>query len=146
MKIILLTDVPKVGNRYDILDLKEGYAQNVFLSKGLAVLATPAELAKLADKKNQIEKKKKEEMDTFLELISKVNGKAVTIKAKANDKGHLFKAVSPHDVAQAVKKETGIDLDEKSLRMDHIKTTGMHSVLISKSDKKGECRIIVEAE
>ena len=128
MKIILLTDVPKVGNRYDILDLKEGYAQNVFLSKGLAVLATPAELAKLADKKNQIEKKKKEEMDTFLELISKVNGKAVTIKAKANDKGHLFKAVSPHDVAQAVKKETGIDLDEKSLRMDHIKTTGMHSV------------------
>jgi large subunit ribosomal protein L9 len=59
MKVILLADVPKVGNRYDIKDLKEGYAPNVLISKGLACLATKAELAKLDDMKNKMERKDK---------------------------------------------------------------------------------------
>ena len=60
MKVILLTDIPKVGNKYDVKDFKEGYAQNVLLAKGLACLATKAELAKLDDRKRVMEKKKQE--------------------------------------------------------------------------------------
>ena len=145
MKIILLTDIPKVGNKYDVKDFKEGYAQNVFLSKGLAVLATPAEMAKLEAKKRQAEEKKKEENKAFMELISSVGGKVITMKAKANDKGHLLKAVSVHDVAMAIKDSTGIEIDEKTLVMDHIKNIGPHKVVIKKGDKKGECNIQIEA-
>ncbi len=56
MKVILLTDIPKVGNKYDVKEFKEGYAQNVLLSKGLACLATKSELAKLDDRKNKLKK------------------------------------------------------------------------------------------
>ena len=111
MKIILLADIPKIGNKYDVKDFKDGYAENVFLSKGLAVLATSAELAKLEDRKKQIQKKKEEEMNSFTNLISSVGNKVITIKAKANDKGHLFKAVGPHHVAKAIKETTGIEID-----------------------------------
>jgi large subunit ribosomal protein L9 len=145
MKIILLTDIPKIGNKYDIKDFKEGYAQNVFLSKGLAVLATPAELAKIEDVKRKREQKKKEEMQSFMDLIATVGDKSVTVKAKANEKGHLFKAVGPHDVVKAIKEMAGVEIEENSLVMEHIKTLGSHKIVIKKGDKKGECEIIVES-
>jgi len=145
MKVILLTDIPKVGNKYDVKDFKEGYAQNVLLAKGLACLATKAELAKLEDRKRVMEKKKQEEIKLFQDLIVSVGNKVITVKAKANDKGHLFKAVGPHDVFLAIKEVTGVEVDEKSLTMDHIKTLGLHNILIKKGDKKGECQIMVEA-
>lgn len=141
MKVILLTDIPKVGNKYDVKEFKEGYAQNVLLSKGLAVLATKAELAKLEDRKKQMLKKREEETKSFENLISSVNNKVIEIKAKVNEKGHLFKAVGPHDVVLAVKNITGIDLDEKSIVMDHIKVVGLYKVFIKKGDRKGECEI-----
>jgi large subunit ribosomal protein L9 len=143
MKIILLTDIPKIGNKYDVKDFKEGYAQNVFLSKGMAIMATKAELAKLEDRRKQIEKKKEEEMKLFSGLISSVDDKVITIKAKANEKGHLFKAVGPRDVVSAIKEITGVLIDEKSLMMEHIKSTGSHTISIKKGDKKGECQISV---
>jgi large subunit ribosomal protein L9 len=145
MKVILLADIPKVGNKYDVKDFKEGYAQNVLLSKGLACLATKAELAKLEDRKRQIQKKKEEETKSFEDLIATVGNKIITIKAKANEKGNLFKAVGPHDVISAIKEISGIEIDEHSLIMDHIKTLGSHTVSIKKGDKRGECKIIIEA-
>lgn len=145
MKVILLADVPKVGNRYDVKDFKDGYAENVLISKGLAVLATKAELAKLDDMKNKMERKRQEEIKIFKELVSSINNKSVIIKAKANEKGHLFKAVSEKDVISAIKKDTGIEVEEKSLIMENIKTLGSHKVTIKKGEMKGECKIEVEA-
>lgn len=145
MKVILLTDIPKIGNKYDVKDFKEGYAQNVLLAKGLACLATKAELAKLEDRKRVMEKKKQEEIDVFNSMISSVGNKVIIIKAKTNEKGNLFKAVGPHDVALAIKEITGVEIDEKSLKMDHIKNTGLHTISIKKGDKKGECQIEVRA-
>jgi large subunit ribosomal protein L9 len=145
MKVILLTDIPKVGNRYDVKDFKEGYAQNVLLAKGLAVLATKSELAKIEDRKKASEKKRLEEVDSFKNLIASVGGTTIIIKAKANEKGHLFKAVGPHDVALAIKEITGIEINETAIKMDHVKILGPHTVSIRKGDMKGECGIVVEA-
>lgn len=146
MKVILLTDIPKVGNRYDVKDFAQGYAQNVLLSKGLAELATPQTLAKLEAKKAQANKKKEEESRLFDELIASIDNKKITIHAKANDKGHLFKAVSARDIAQAIESATGIQIEEHSILIgDHIKELGSHMVSIKKGDKVGKCEVIVES-
>ena len=143
MKVILLTDVPKVGNKYDVKDFKEGYAQNVLLSKGLAEVATPQALARLSTRKAQIDKKKQEEMQAFNELISSVNNKVITLKIKSNEKGHLFKAVSAHDVVTAIRESSGVEVDPNTLIMDHIKELGSYTVTIKKGDKQGKCQIVV---
>ena len=143
MKVILLTDIPKVGNRYDVKDFKEGYAQNVLLSKGLAEIATPQALARLASRKAQIDKAKEEEINAFNELISSVNNKVITIKVKSNEKGHLFKAVSPRDVVLAIKESSGVSIEEDTLVMGHIKEVGSYDVSIKKGEKKGSCKIVV---
>jgi large subunit ribosomal protein L9 len=146
MKVILLTDVPKVGNRYDVKDFKDGYAINVLISKGLAEMATPQALGKLASKKAEMNKKREEEESAFQSLINTLDKKTIRISAKANEKGHLFKAVSAHDIVEAIKIESGVSVDPHSVLVDHIKEVGSHKVVIKKGDKKGECEIIVEAK
>ncbi len=146
MKVILLTDIPKVGNRYDVKDFKEGYAQNVLIARGLAELATPKALEKLAAKKADAEKKREEEKKAFDQLIASINNIVVTIKVKANEKGHLFKAVSPKDIANAIKEFSGTTIEEDSIVMGSIKELGKHTVTIRKGGTQGKCEIIVEKE
>ena len=146
MKVILLTDIPKVGNRYDVKDFKEGYAQNVLIARGLAELATPKALAKLASKKAELDKKREEEKKIFDRLIASIDNIVVTIKAKANEKGHLFKAVSAKEVAQAIKDFSGVSIDEETLSMSQIKELGKHSVIIKKGGRQGKCEILVERQ
>lgn len=146
MKVILLTDIPKVGNRYDVKEFAQGYAQNVLLSKGLAELATPQALAKLEARKKALHQKKEEEMKAFDDLIATIGGTVVAVKVKANDKGHLFKAVSPRDVVFAIKTASGVEIDEANLHMDHIKELGTHTVLIKKGNREGKCTIQIEAQ
>ncbi len=146
MKVILLADVPKVGNRYEVKDLSQGYAQNVLLAKGLAVLATPHELAKVENRKKEMEKKKQDEMNAFEKLIGVVSSEPIVIKVKANEKGHLFKSVSKRDVIDAIKSNKGVIVDEDHLVMDHIKEIGSHNIILKRGDKKGECEIVIEAD
>jgi len=142
MKIILTTDVPKVGNRYDLKEFKDGYA-NVLIAKGVALLATPKAIADLNNKKASLEKKKEEELKLFDSIIATVDNKKIEIKVKANDKGHLFKSVNAHDVATAIKDLTGVEIEENAIIMDHIKEIGSHTIEIKKGNKKGKCEVVV---
>jgi large subunit ribosomal protein L9 len=144
MKVILLIDVPKIGKKDDVLDLKDGFAHNVLISKGKAVLATPQALSQLEAKKAKRERERQEENKIFASLVSEINNKKIAIKSKANDKGVLFKSVTPRDVSSAIKNLTGESIDDKYIIMDHIKTLGKHMVIIKKGSLEGECEIIVE--
>ena len=142
MKIILTTDVLKVGNRYDVKDLKDGYA-NLLISKGEAVLATPQKLSNLANKKAEGEKKKEEGIKLFDSLVTSINNKKIEIKVKANEKGHLFKSIGPRDVVLAIKRIMGIEIEEDKIVMEHIKELGTYSIGIKKGSKKGNCEVVV---
>ncbi len=146
MKVILLTDVPKIGNRYDIKEFKDGYAINVLISKGLAVLATKSELTKLEQIKEQITKRKNESEKTIEDLMILLSNKTIIIKAKANDKGHLFKAVNSKEIVEEIFKALNIELEENFLEVGSIKEIGTHKIKIKNGHKVGECTIVIEAE
>lgn len=143
MKIILTTDVPKVGNRNEIKDLKDGYA-NTLIQKGVAQMATPKAIKELSLKKDQAEKKKEQEIKIFESMISSIDNKKIEIKAKANDKGHLFKAISPQEIVKAIKDITGIEIETNSIIISgHIKELGSHFIEIKKGGRKGKCEIVI---
>jgi large subunit ribosomal protein L9 len=147
MKVILLKDVPKVGQRHDVKDFADGYAQNVLINKGLAMRATPAELAKLAERKAQQANKQAEEDKKFKESLDLLNQKFITIKINTNEKGHLFKAISALDIAKAIKESTNLLIDERNIQIDNvIKEVGNHPVIIKNGDKAGKINISVESK
>lgn len=144
MRVILLIDVPKIGKKDDVLDLKDGFAHNVLISKGKAILATSQALSQLEAKKAKRQREKEEENKIFASLVKEINNKKIKIKAKANEKGVLFKSVTEKDVSQAIKDLIGESIDEKYIITEHIKSLGKHSVIIKKGELEGECEIIVE--
>ncbi len=141
MKVILLEDVPKVGNRYDVKNFKDGFAQNVLITRGLAILATPKALSKLNNEKKTINEKRKKEITNFNDLIKNLSDKKISIKVKCNDKGHLFKSIKSNDIISAVEESTGFLIDKNNIIVDNIKELGFHTVILKKGDIKGEFKV-----
>ncbi|MDQ5971436.1 MAG: large subunit ribosomal protein [Patescibacteria group bacterium] len=144
MKVILLKDVIKVGNKDSVLDFADGYAQNVLIAKGLAIKATPHELLKLEDKKRKLQNIKDEENKIFNELILQLNKKVFDLHAKSNEKGHLFSAVKKIEIAKMIIENIGINIQEENIIFPQpIKELGLHSVVVKKGDREGEFKINV---
>lgn len=146
MKVILLKDIPKVGQRHDVKDFADGYAQNVLINKGLAMRATEAELARLEERKAQAKIKAEAEDKIFEDNLRLLNEKFITIKVKTNSQGSLFKAISPSDIVQAIKDCTGMVINKDNLEIeDIIKEVGNHLVIIKNNKKNGRVNINVES-
>ncbi len=131
MKIILLEDVPKLGKRGDVVNVKDGYARNYLIPKGLAVKATEGEISKLREeilrRKEREERKKK----ALLEIREAIDGKEVILKAKAGSKGKLFGSITSNVLADAISNSLGVDIDKKSVELDSpIKEIGEYVVKI----------------
>ncbi len=145
MKVILLKDVLKVGNKDSVLEFADGYAQNVLIAKGLAIRATPHELSKLEEKLKKLQSIKEEENKVFDILVSSLNNKILTLKAKSNEKGHLFSAVKKAEIATLIKEHTGTDIAEDAIEFGKpIKEIGSHSITIKKGERSGTFMINVE--
>ena len=127
MKVIMLKDVGGVGQRGKIIEVSGGYALNFLIAKGNAVQATPAKIAEV-EKANAISAQHAAEKNAEIEgMIRSLEGTSVHMKAKVNDKGHLFKKISKEDVAKELKlsPEMIVGLDSP------IKESGEHKIKIA---------------
>ena len=136
MKIILLKDVAKVGKRYDIKDISDGYAINLLIPKGLAVSATTEALKKVELEKARHEGEQKVHQELLLKNLSELDGVTITIIEKANEKGHLFAGVHKAEIIPEIEKQTRLQIDSEHLILEKpIKEIGIHEVEVKTGNK-----------
>jgi large subunit ribosomal protein L9 len=147
MKVILLKDVPKVGQRYDIKDVAEGYAVNSLIPRGLAEAATPQTIARIEKKKAEDLTQKKIQEELLLKNLETIKKLKIELSEKANDKGHLFAGVTREAVAAEIHKATRFAVDPASVRLDKpLKETGEHKVVFEVLGKKAEFIVSIAAK
>ncbi len=145
MKVILTRDVVKIGNKYDVKEFSDGYAQNVLISKGLAIRATPNELAKLEERKKFLNEKKKNEDNKFNAAINRIKESSIVLKIKSNEKGHLFRSVQKDEIIKIFKDLAQYEISEDDITFKKvIKEVGMHTILIKKGGLSDEFNITIE--
>ena len=130
MKVVLLQDVKGHGKKGELCNVSDGYARNFLFPKKLAVEADNAALNEL---KNREEAKKhhlKEEIAAANALAEKLNGKTVTITAKAGSGGRLFGSVTSKEIAAEIKNAFGIEIDRKKMSVADIKAFGEYTAEI----------------
>lgn len=127
-KVILRADVTGVGKRGDIVDVAEGYARNFLIPRSLAMPASVGSVAQAQKMRRSRDLRDAKDRESAETVARSLVAQVVTITAKAHD-GKLFGSVSAADVADAVRRQTGVDLDRRKLILaENIKTTGTHEV------------------
>jgi len=128
MKVIYLRDVQGSGKAGEIKEVKDGFARNQLIPKGLAIEATKANLDMLAQKKAAVAHQKDLEKQAAEKTAATIDGKTFKVAAKAGESGKLFGSVTVKDVSAALKKE-GYDVDKRKLSIgEDIKTYGTYEV------------------
>ncbi len=145
MKIVLLDDVAKLGRKFEIKNVANGYARNALIPKGLAARADPATVRRIEILKKQHEQSEKQRQAQAVQSINQLSGTIINMAAKANDQGHLFEGIHPTEIAAAIKQETKIDLDPSWLKLERpIKAVGDYDLAIVHGDTKGQIKLRVQ--
>ena len=148
MKLILIEDVQGTGKKGETVTVRDGYARNFLVPRGLAVPATEGNVARFENIVRSVSNRKARDLQTASELKARLEETPLTIKKKAGDDGRLFGSVTHKDVVEAVKAVSGVEIDKKLVRLEEpIKMTGSHTVVIHlQPDVNAEIKIEVEKE
>jgi large subunit ribosomal protein L9 len=138
MKVILLRDIAKLGQRGEVKEVAEGYAVNVLIKKGDALHATAGELAKWKSQQDAKIHKKEVATSTFAQLIDTLRKNEIIITGKkADQKGQLFASIKDADIAQKIYEVANMSIDPKQISIaSPIKSLGKYEISIKQGDKK----------
>ena len=115
MKVVLLADVKGSGKKGELVNVSDGYARNFLFPKKLAKEANAQALNELKNAEESRAFKIKQETEAAQASADKINGKSVSILAKAGQGGKLFGSVTAKEIAEAIKKQYGVDVDKRKM-------------------------------
>lgn len=145
MKIILLKDVAKVGRRFEIKEVSDGYALNFLLPQGAAETATPKALKRVETAKAQMATELKIKEDLLLKNVEDLENVSIEIFGKASDRGHLFAGIHKNEIADEIKKQTRLDVMPDFVNLPHpIKELGEHEVEITAGGKSVKIKVNIK--
>ena len=130
MKVILRTDVDRVGKKGDILDVADGYARNFLVPKGLAFKASEGAVSQAQAMRRSRDIRDAADRSAAEDVARQLVPKVITLTARAGGEGRLFGSITAADVVEAVQAQTGIELDRRKLSMDPIRAVGTHLVSV----------------
>ena len=129
MKVILLQDVKGKGKKGQLLEVSDGYARNFMLPKKLAIEATADAVNTMRMNDKAAAEKAAKERAEALEISKKLREMTLTVTAKGGGAGRLFGSVTNQEIADSLKKQTGIALDKRKIVIsDPIKAVGTYTV------------------
>lgn len=131
MEVILLEDVEKLGYRFDTVSVKGGYGRNYLLPKKLAIVANSANKASIGERIRQIKMKEDRLLAKIEEVVAKINNATLQIGAKVGTTDKIFGSVTNLQLAEVIKRETGVDLDRRKISInEEVKTLGTYTATI----------------
>ena len=131
MKIVLLQDVKALGKKGTVVEVSEGYARNFLLPKKLGAAATADNLNTLKLQKANEERVAAAELAEAKDIAAKIEAGSVTVAIKGGENGKTYGSVSTKEIADAAKKQLGLDIDKKKIVLaEPLKTFGTHEAVI----------------
>ncbi len=129
IKVILKENIKGVGKKDEVIEVKEGYANNFLFSQNKAVPATQENINKLKNKNEKLQKNYENDIKRANEIKEKLNSKEIILKVKAGNNRKVFGSVGGKEIADAIKEQLGIEVDKKKISTDaRMKELGEHLI------------------
>ena len=130
MQVIIKKKIEKLGDVGDIITVKDGYARNYLLPRGLVVKATPGNIKEVELIKSQIQKKNEKKINDQKELAKKLSNLKINIPVKVGEDNQIFGSVTSTNIIEFL-IEKGFEVNKKSIKLDEpIKSLGIHNVIL----------------
>lgn len=130
MQVILLDHIDKVGEKHQVVTVKDGYGRNYLIPQGLAIVANKPNMARLDGMKKVAEKKEAAMLSTYAEYAAKISGAQVTIPMKAGESGRLFGSVNAQTIVDQLSK-LGVPVEKRNVIMpEEVKELGKYEATV----------------
>ena len=127
MQVILLKDIEKLGDRFDVVNVKPGYGRNYLIPQGFAQVANKGNMEKLDEIKAREAALEAQRSAEYQALIAKLEAQPLSIGAKAGASGKIFGSVTNVQIAAAIKDTMGLDVERKKIDVpEDIKELGSY--------------------
>lgn len=128
MKVILIQDLKKLGNKGDIVEVKDGYARNYLIPQGIAREATPQIIKEVELKKKIEQEKQRRQIEKLKKLKDELSRLSLTVTVRTGEEEKLYGAVTNIDIAKALRNE-GYEIDKSAIMLEEpIKELGVYQI------------------
>jgi large subunit ribosomal protein L9 len=148
VKVLFLKEVTGTAKAGDVKEVSPGYARNFLFPQKLAIVADDKVVDQIRQREEAVRRRAEKALTEAREIEKRLQRITVTMYAKAGEGGRLFGSVTNADIAQQLKRESGIDLDKRKIEVDPaIKSLGPHEVTVQlHSDVTATLRVVVAAQ
>ena len=129
VKVILLDTIRGVGKKDEIIEVKDGYANNFLYPQNKAVPATTENLNKLKNKNERAIKNLEKEIEIAKKVAENIKDKTIVLNVKAGANGKVFGSIGAKEISDEILKQLSISIDKKKITGDsRIKSLGIHNI------------------
>ena len=147
MKVLLLDDVHNLGDAGDVVKVADGYGRNYLLRRGLAKLASEGAVHEADQIRKSAERKRDREQAEAKDLAKRIEGLTLTFQARAGEKGKLYGSITSGDLAEALERELGEEIDRRKIVSDPLRQVGEHVVQVRlMSEVSATIKVVIEPE
>jgi len=131
MDIILLADLNKVGDKHEVVSVKNGYGRNFLIPQGLAIIANAPNMKKLDELKAKEDAVETAKVDEYKAIATKLEGETLKIGAKAGTSGKIFGSVTAIQISQALLEQFSVEVPRKKITLEDVKELGEYTATLT---------------
>ena len=148
MKVILTTNIKKLGKIGETVKVKDGFARNYLFPQKKALFASKENINQVEKIKKDLDKKDLERKKKAQEIYDQINNTNLLFKKLATEKEELYGSVKPSEICEAIKKQKKVEIEPSIIQLNQeIKKLGKFKVKVDlHSELQAELSIIVKAE
>ena len=148
MKVILLQDVAKVGKKFDVKEISDGFALNFLIPQKKAKPATANAIKELESAKKKNDEIEQIKEAGLIESIKALKDDTITVYAKISEEGSLFAKIGKKEIINSIKDQKALEIEEDNIVLEKpIKEGGEHTIEIKANGDKATFKLnIVEGE
>ncbi len=127
----MLKDVDKVGDKHEVIEVKNGFGRNYLLPRGLAIIGNSSNMGRLNEMIRREEAQEQKKLDVYKVIAAKLAGKTLKVGAKAGTSGRIFGSITELSVKQQLMEQFELEVERKKIHLpEEAKEIGTYTLVL----------------
>ena len=111
----MLQDVDKVGDKHEVIEVKDGFGRNYLLPRGLAIIGNKTNMGRLNEMVRRENAQEQKKLDVYRDIAKKLEGKTLRVGAKAGTSGRIFGSITQLQIRNLLQEQYGVEVERKKI-------------------------------